>query len=199
MKTLENMLSAEPLNRHAHFLSDMLQKNMDCLKDQLDAIKELSFARFIEMKGAFLKKIRMVWLIEGHLTERDALEMVEITERAVGSFSAVKKQDLRMGVCRKLKEGHIYNMESLNVSDKSKNSGCLVVHQMGSDTSYDENAVVHVLASILHEPAFKQLRTEDKLGYTVKLSKESIFNVNHISIFVQSSKFDPLYVETKIN
>lgn len=172
---------------------------MDGLRDQLDAIEKLTFARFMEMKNAFLKRIRMVWLIEGHLTDADALKMVEITEDAIGAFDPVKKEDFKVGVCRKLKEGHIYNMESINTSDKSKNSGCLVVHQMGSDASYYNNAVAHVLASILHEPAFKTLRTDDKLGYTVKLSKESIFNVNHISIFVQSSKFDPLYVETRIN
>jgi secreted Zn-dependent insulinase-like peptidase len=111
----------------------------------------------------------------------------------------MEKSELQPGQCLKLKEGHVYDLEAKNTSAKSKNSGSLVVHQIGSDASYYDNAVAHVLASILHEPAFATLRTQEKLGYTVKLSKESIFNVNHISIFVQSSKFDPLYVESRIN
>ena len=64
---------------------------MDGLRDQLDAIEKLTFARFMEMKNAFLKRIRMVWLIEGHLTDADALKMVEITEDAIGAFDPVKK------------------------------------------------------------------------------------------------------------
>ena len=98
-----------------------------------------------------------------------------------------------------MKPGHIYELEARNTSEKSKNSGSLVVHQIGSDASYEENAVTHVLASILHEPAFTTLRTHEKLGYTVKLSKENVFNANHISIFVQSSKHDPCFVESRIN
>ena len=47
------MLGAEPMNRYSHYLSDLLQKNMDSLKDQLDAIGKLTFARFLEMKKAF--------------------------------------------------------------------------------------------------------------------------------------------------
>ena len=78
------MLAAEPMNRYSHFLSDLLQKNMDTLRDQLDAIQKLTFPRFLEMKKAFLKRVRLVWLIEGHLLANQAMEMVEITEQALG-------------------------------------------------------------------------------------------------------------------
>jgi secreted Zn-dependent insulinase-like peptidase len=78
------MLAAEPMNRYSHFLSDLLQKNMDTLRDQLDAIQKLTFTRFLEMKKAFLKRVRLVWLIEGHLLANQAMEMVEITEQALG-------------------------------------------------------------------------------------------------------------------
>jgi secreted Zn-dependent insulinase-like peptidase len=57
---------------------------MDTLRDQLDAIQKLTFTRFLEMKKAFLKRVRLVWLIEGHLLANQAMEMVEITEQALG-------------------------------------------------------------------------------------------------------------------
>lgn len=87
------MLGAEPMNRYSHYLSDLLQKNMDSLKDQLDAIGKLTFARFLEMKKAFLQKVRMLWLIEGHLVESAALEMVKITEAALGNFTKLEKNE----------------------------------------------------------------------------------------------------------
>ena len=98
----------------------------------------------------------------------------------------------------KLRPGHIYNFEPHNM-DISKNSGYLTVFQVCPDSDIKTNAVAHVLASMLNGPAFDYLRTKEKLGYIVKVSKESFLNVSHISIFVQSAKFDPDYIEVKVN
>ena len=35
------------------------------------------------MKENFLKQIHMEWLIEGHLTEKEAIDMVIITEKSM--------------------------------------------------------------------------------------------------------------------
>ena len=60
----------------------------------------------------------------------------------------------------------------------------MVIHQIGYDSDAKQNAVSHVLASMLNGPAFNYLRTQEKLGYSVRMTKESTFNVNHISIFI---------------
>ena len=75
----------------------------------------------------------------------------------------------------------------------------MIVHQIGLDSDAKENAAAHVLASMLNGPAFNFLRTKEKLGYSVRMTKESTYGVSHISIFIQSTKYDPDYCESKIN
>ena len=60
----------------------------------------------------------------------------------------------------------------------------MVVHQIGLDLDTKENATAHILASMLNGSAFNFLRTKEKLGYTVRMTKESTKNVSHISVFV---------------
>ena len=75
----------------------------------------------------------------------------------------------------------------------------MTVFQICPDSDMKTNAIAHILASMLNGPAFNYLRTDQKLGYTVRMTKESTLNVSHISIFIQSTKYDPDYVESKVN
>ena len=47
------------------------------------------------MKENFLHKIHMEWLIEGHLTKEEALEMVLITEKSMPDFDKVDLRDIK--------------------------------------------------------------------------------------------------------
>ena len=56
-----------------------------------------------------------------------------------------------------------------------------------------------MVASLIHEPCFKILRTKEQLGYSIRLSKESNADSSSINIFIQSPKFDAHYLEHRIN
>ena len=124
--------------------------------------------------------------------------MVDVAEAAV-DFNRVNRSDVKLLQCIELAEATIYNYETKAALAKSANSAITVVHQIRLDDDRDKAAVVHVLASLLHDPAYKQLRTVEQLGYCVKLSKESILRVLHINLVVQSNKRDADYLESKIN
>ena len=87
---MTNALKSEPINRHAHFFADLIQHRLDTLRDQATAIEILEFDRFLEMKSNFLQNIHMEWLIEDHLTRRDALDMVRLTEQALPKLVRVE-------------------------------------------------------------------------------------------------------------
>ena len=100
----------------------------------------------------------MEWLIEGHLTRRDAIDMVTLTEQALPKMKRVDFRNFKQLQIIKLKPGSIYEFRAHNV-ESSKNSGIMVIHQIGLDSDAKENAVAHVLASMLNGPAFNYLRT----------------------------------------
>ena len=124
--------------------------------------------------------------------------MVKKTEASL-MYTPIKESDIELSRCIKLKEATIYNYVTEAGLAKSLNSSCLVIHQIRYDDDPDKAAVVHVLASLLNEPTYKTLRTKEQLGYVCKLSKDSITRTIHICIFVQSSKYDAEYLESRIS
>ena len=106
---------------------------------------------------------------------------------------------MNLSRCVKLNDRTIYNYENKNLLPKSVNSCINVIHQVRFDDDRKKAAVAHVLASLLHEPSYKTLRTTEQLGYTVKLAKNEVLKVIHISIMVQSNKFNCDYLEHRIN
>ena len=99
-----------------------------------------------------------------------------------------------------LKANAIYHVDQENELEKSKNNGICVVFDLGREADDpQEQAVNHIAASLIHEPCFKQLRTVEQLGYSIRVSKESNADSSTIQIFVQSSKFDAHYLEHRIN
>ena len=158
----------------------------------------MDFAQFLAYKDQWLQNINMKWLITGHLTEEDALKMVDITETSI-DFNKIDAGEVTLSRCVKLHKGTIYNYENKNVLAKSSNSAVNCIFQIMFEDDRDKAAVAHILASLLHSPAYKQLRTVEQLGYIVKLEKSSEINVIHMSIKIQSNKYNSDYLEWRIN
>ena len=102
----------------------------------------------------------MTWLIQGHLKEEDALEMVRVAEASI-NFTRIQESEINLPRCVELKEKTIYSYENRNVLAKSSNSCINVIHQIRYDDDRDKAAVVHVVASLLNDPAYKTLRTKE--------------------------------------
>ena len=59
--------------------------------------------------------------------------------------------------------------------------------------------MLRVLFHLLKEPAFNQLRTQEQLGYIVSSSLSPINKILGGKFVIQSSKFGPEYLESRIN
>ena len=141
----------------------------------------------------------MEWLICGHLTSEDALKIVNFAEQSI-DYNPTTEDQVSFTHCIRLMDKTIYSCDSENELEKSKNNAVCVLFQVAADAEspYDQ-AVTHVVASLIHEPCFKVLRTNEQLGYSVKLSKDTLVNSQTIQILVQSSKYDAHYLEHRIN
>ena len=103
--------------------------NKSCTNLQLvEKCEKLTFDKFLDMKSKFLQNLEMIWLIQGHLTKEDALQMVETTENAL-TFRRISEDDISAGRCIRLKDRTIYSFEKDNISEKNPNSCCKAVFQ----------------------------------------------------------------------
>ena len=77
---MKNIILAEPHLRQTNHMSDIFYKNSSSVEEQGKHIASLTYEQFKTMKTNWLKNICITWLIQGHLTKGDALQMVEIAE-----------------------------------------------------------------------------------------------------------------------
>lgn len=70
--------------------------------------------------------MHLTWLIQGHLTESDAVEMVRTAETAL-DYSPMQKDDLAVARLVKLAERTVYNFERDNEIPSNPNSVCEAV------------------------------------------------------------------------
>lgn len=73
--------------------------------------------------------MHLTWLIQGHLTEQDAIQMVQTAETAL-AYKHVDKDDISKGRLVKLTDRSIYTFERSNEVESNPNSVCeaLFIH-----------------------------------------------------------------------
>ena len=106
------------------------------------------------MQQEWLRNISILWLIQGHLTQEDALKMVEVAESSI-KFNRIQESDINLPRCIKLNDLTVYNFEHSNESARNPNSCINVIHAYEHDIDMDKEAAATVLVSLIAEPAFR--------------------------------------------
>lgn len=130
------------------------------LRELIVAYENMTFEKFIELKSQWLQNMHLTWLIQGHLTEANALKMVELAENAL-TFNRVSKDDIDFVRMVQINERSIYELERSNQDAQNPNSACEVAWSYRFVNNVDDYAVVKVLSSFLEEPTFNTLRTKE--------------------------------------
>jgi len=69
----------------------------------------------------------------------------------------------------------------------------------GGEKTYAKSALFQVLVELIREPAFNTLRTQEQLGYIVKVTYSSSAKVIGLNIKIQSARYGADYLEHRIN
>ena len=89
------------------------------------------------------------------------------------------------------------------VKNKSeKNSVVELYFQIEQDLglgSIKLKALIDLFEEVVDEPLFNQLRTKEQLGYAVECSLRLTYSVFGFCFCVQSSEYDPIYVQDRID
>lgn len=59
--------------------------------------------------------------------------------------------------------------------------------------------IIDLFEQMVHEPCFNQLRTKEQLGYRVDCGVRVTYKVLGFCFRVQSAKYNPVFVEQRIN
>lgn len=83
--------------------------------------ENLSFEAFLQLKAIWFDGLNLTWLIQGHITETDALEMVEIAESSL-KHKPVSLYDCHLRRIIHLRDRNIYEWKETNADPKNPSS-----------------------------------------------------------------------------
>lgn len=190
---MQNVLMNEPYVYANYLVNEAVQDLSVNIPNVIEDMKAMTFDDFNDMKRLWLSNMDFIWLIEGHLTEDDALDMVKCTEASI-KFNRISYETVGSSRSIVFNERTIYTRRFVNPNDSNPNAYCKSMFQC-----YGNSSVFTVLMSLLKEKIFNQLRTQEQLGYIVHSGGQKIAKVNHAFIGVQSSTKDADYLEHRIN
>jgi len=187
------MLLNEPYVYSAYLINESLSTISTSIPKGVEDMKTMTFEEFNELKNRWLSNLDFIWLICGHLTENDALEMVRRTESSI-KFNKIAFETVSSTRAIFLRDRTVYTLRFVNPGKTQPNAYCKCLFQYD-----DDGTAVHVMMSLLKEKIFNQLRTQEQLGYIVHSGFHEVAKVNHAFIGVQSSTKDADFLEHRIN
>ena len=113
----------------------------------------------------------------------------------------MKVADQTVSVVAKLPQKSVFNYVEMNPRQEDSinpNSAILSYFQLGEFT-YENYAIMQCLMSLLNEPFFNQLRNKEQLGYIVQAMFDGRNKGLAGHVMVQSNKYGPEYLESRIN
>ena len=138
------------------------------------------------------------WLIQGNLIKKEALEIVQMTNRIL-NIDINKKTTKSFYENRtvELKNNINYIFRFLNPNKDEKDSSIISLYQCGLLLG-EEKQYFSLLSLFLSDKFYDTLRTKETLGYIASLTTRSYNEIRHLVGVIQSSKKEPEFCSGRI-
>lgn len=218
-RTHRNAYLANPSQHASYHIQVIHEEKMWNFMERLDALEFVTTPEEIQLfYPEMLARLHVEGLVHGNMDRGQALKLSEIVEEGLGAATRpLVPSELTAMRSLLLPEGcqAVYQRD---VPDPSNlNSGIEYFIQMENvphlppfspslnpktqDTLVRDHrttrALTQILAQIIQEPCFHQLRTTEQLGYIVQSGIRTFGSLTGIKILVQSER-DPVYIESRI-
>jgi insulysin len=184
---------AEPYQQASAFLQNALVPSTFLAREKLQALAEVDFADYGAFVRRFFRQSLVTVFAHGNVDAAWALSAGQQVEQLVFEAHRALRLDASMVSVRRclaLREGEDESLVKIN-SVRAVSSVHLYF-QIGTRTVLVD-AMTDLLQSFMHEPAFKQLRTVEQLGYIVYCMVNRIAGTTGLLVGVQSA-YSPDYV-----
>lgn len=177
------------------------------MQNQLEELQTLTFEDLKHFSQKFLKKVRFEWIVMGNVTSETAMEIVKGSEevfRNSRNSTTLKIHEIVPLHTVKVNKKTVEKAQSTLayeevLEDKTNNNSSIISEWQFSIDTYKDLAIISILDVILREPCFDILRTKEQLGYVAHSFVREKRGVLNYAVMVQSSKYPPAYLNTRIS
>ena len=188
-------------------------------EEKYTALASSSLADFHSFSAQLVRQMRAEVFVHGNSTaeEAKALSASIVTALDFLPLSASQEPLRRVVSLPKGKE-YIYRQHSKTMNPKEPNSAVEMFLLVGDSDGYHADtdsttsgasssaetskigceSILELMAHIISEPAFDQLRTKEQLGYIVHTSTKKVGHLCGLQVIVQSSHKDPTYLDARV-
>ncbi|XLT67153.1 hypothetical protein HN873_023592, partial [Arachis hypogaea] len=159
---------------------------------------------FLDDLIAFIPELRSKLYIEGLCHGNISEEVIDISNIFKTNFIVnplpVELRHAEHVICLSSSANLVRDVCVKNKSEK--NSVVELYFQIEQDLglgSIKLKALIDLFEEVVDEPLFNQLRTKEQLGYVVECSLRLTYSVFGFCFCVQSSEYDPIYVQDRID
>ncbi|KAF9586639.1 Insulinase (Peptidase M16) [Lunasporangiospora selenospora] len=188
----------EAPHQHAmYYMSYLTQEKLWTHDEKLAELKELTPADIAEFYPTLLSRLHIEGLVHGNMLAADALKAGAIIEETLAPKSLVPSELLSQR--SHLFPEHCNAVYKRDVPDPHNvNSGVEYYLQIEDATSKQSRARIQIMAQIINEPCFNQLRTKEQLGYLVFSGVRKQAGATGMRFILQSER-DPVHLESRID
>ncbi|KAF9103581.1 Insulinase (Peptidase M16) [Mortierella sp. AM989] len=187
----------EAPHQHAmYYMSYLTQEKLWTQEEKLAELSDITPEDIQAFYPSLLSRLHIEGLVHGNMTAADALKAGSIIEEGLSPKPLVPSELLSQR-SHLLPENckAVYKRE---VPDPNNvNSGVEYYLQIEDATSKESRARIQILAQIINEPCFNQLRTKEQLGYLVFSGVRKQTGATGLRFILQSER-DPIHLESRI-
>jgi insulysin len=161
--------------------------------EKIAAVQDITLEEVEAFIPQALASLRLDALYHGNVTEADARAMLAVLTR----YLPPDPQGLLPGYGKvmNLREGERVVLEHAIDHEDS----ALVLYLQAEDDALPTRAKLQLLGTILANPFYESLRTEQQLGYIVNAGALPILDTSGLIVYIESPGTDPLAIEAAVD
>jgi insulysin len=161
--------------------------------EKIATAQDLTLQEVQDFIPQVLASLRLDALYHGNVTQDDAYAMLDVLTRYLppdpqGQLPGYGKV-LNLPISERVVLEHAIDHED----------SALVLYLQGEDDTLHTRALVQLLGTMLGNPFYDQLRTQQQLGYIVNAGALPILDTNGLVMYIESPGTDPLAIEAAID
>ncbi|KAG0214048.1 Insulinase (Peptidase M16) [Mortierella sp. GBA30] len=192
----KNFMLEAPHQHAMYYMSYLTQEKLWTQEEKLAELKDLTPADIQAFYPALLSRLHIEGLVHGNMAAADALKAGSIIEDGLAPKTLVpsellsQRSHLLPEQCKAVYKRDVPDSNNVN-------SGIEYYLQIEDATSKVTRARIQIMAQIINEPCFNQLRTKEQLGYLVFSGVRKQTGATGLRFILQSER-DPVHLESRV-
>lgn len=212
MQDYSNYLFWQPYSHCIHNTAICLEEPRWSSAEKRASLSTIELGDFQSYARQIVTLLKVEVFVHGNSTAEEALQISTSIHNTLGSQPLpFAMEPIRRVVAIEPGYSYVYRTHCKNCNPAEKNSAIQNLYLVTDEESSNDiksaddkpgalasEAMLDLVAHLLSEPAFDQLRTKEQLGYIVHTSKTDVGHLLGLRIIVQSNSKDGHYLDGRI-